>query len=441
MEMKTSKTRPEPNEKTGPITSFETLASLFVPLYRSQCVFHKHEILICGGHNEKDCYSYHTIKNQYKRICSYPKNTIPWGGHTVLKRIEKNDPNAITLLSFGGQFKHTLVMKYTSVWNNDQDDEMEMEKEKRKGKPKYYKYNEWFPFMNRQNYTGVRAVIGGNDNHLLFITYYPKNIDVFDLNIFQYVNCSTLPIGDYIQDHCFVLKTEDALTIPMKTNVSKKMVEMLLFCKAIGLSIEYDEDKRIFKFNPLRVCSTIRPFYSYAYACVNDIVLFFGGYGGADIGVSNTMYKYSMSENKWTQFEQTLPIPLHGCVGIFNSDHTCVHIIGGIDDKKDITAAHAKINVNSWAKEMTKKELQWIQEEGEKEEIEQIKTEIEKMVHEPQIKKLKVDFFFIVCFVCDYIASKDKQKDKSSFSCIVQQKIEAKRHCNDNRTLDSITAI
>ncbi|ETO15556.1 hypothetical protein RFI_21808 [Reticulomyxa filosa] len=82
--------------------------------------------------------------------------------------------NQITLLSFGGANKS----------NN---------------------YNEWVPFTDVHNhliiiesycdnYNGVRALIGGSNNHLLFITYYQNNISVFDLNTFQFIKYKRLPI-------------------------------------------------------------------------------------------------------------------------------------------------------------------------------------------------------------------------------------------------------
>ncbi|ETO02685.1 hypothetical protein RFI_34728, partial [Reticulomyxa filosa] len=91
---------------------FQTLKELPTPLVESQCVLHKHEILICGGAKKRACYSYHTIKNEYKFICEYPSN-IKLDGHCVVKLVDNNnkDSNKITLLSFGGNEstkRHTL---------------------------------------------------------------------------------------------------------------------------------------------------------------------------------------------------------------------------------------------------------------------------------------------------------------------------------------------
>ncbi|ETO07763.1 hypothetical protein RFI_29628 [Reticulomyxa filosa] len=76
------------------------------------------------------------------------------------------------LLSFGGYPKHTLAMKYISVWDNISNKSNDSNN-----------FNEWIPFTDKHNHPiiierdkyhyheGVRAVIGGRNNHLLFITY------------------------------------------------------------------------------------------------------------------------------------------------------------------------------------------------------------------------------------------------------------------------------
>ncbi|ETN99196.1 hypothetical protein RFI_38285, partial [Reticulomyxa filosa] len=92
---------------------------------------------------------------------------------------------------------------------------------------------------------------------------------------------------------------------------------MVLFCKKTGLSIEYDEDDNTFQFCNLPVCKSIAVFSHYAYVCINDVILFFGG-----------MHKYSIRENKWMTFQNTLLSPLGDCVAILSEDNTYVHIIG-----------------------------------------------------------------------------------------------------------------
>ncbi|ETO03230.1 hypothetical protein RFI_34181, partial [Reticulomyxa filosa] len=194
------------------ITPFQTLKALPTPLSHSQCVLHKHEIIICGGFYQGACYSYHTLKNEYKFICEYPGNVRLWG-HCAVKLADSNnkDSNEITLLSFGGYYKHTLVMKYVSVWDNHNNGN-EMNKSKKLNKSN--NYNQWVPFTDINNdpfiigrskdsFQGVRAVIGGSNNHLLFITYLKSNISVFDLNTLQFIKDDILPINKKICYHCF----------------------------------------------------------------------------------------------------------------------------------------------------------------------------------------------------------------------------------------------
>ncbi|ETO03096.1 hypothetical protein RFI_34314 [Reticulomyxa filosa] len=110
---------------------FQALKELPIPLSQSQCVLHKHEFLICGGKGERACYSYHTLRNEYKFICEYPSD-VQLFGHCVVKLVDSNnnndkDNNQITLLSFGstwgGSNAHTLVMKYVSVWSDDNNND------------------------------------------------------------------------------------------------------------------------------------------------------------------------------------------------------------------------------------------------------------------------------------------------------------------------------
>ncbi|ETO16715.1 hypothetical protein RFI_20624 [Reticulomyxa filosa] len=220
-------------------THFQTLKELPTPLKQSQCVLHKHELIICGGYNQRACYSYHILKNEYKFICEYPSH-VKLIEHCVLKLLDSNsnnnkdkDNNQITLLSFGGakgRKRYTLMMKYISVWS---DDKNEMNK--------LNNCNQWIPFTDNNNhpiiigegqchiYQGARALIGGIKNNLLFITYHKNNISVFNLNTFQFIKHDKLPIN-HIQFHCFVskLKNEQVQEM-MKTNQENKQnYEMLI---------------------------------------------------------------------------------------------------------------------------------------------------------------------------------------------------------------------
>ncbi|ETO04652.1 hypothetical protein RFI_32744 [Reticulomyxa filosa] len=347
------------NQNTSP---FKKLKKLLVPLDLSQCVLYKHELLICGGHERNNCYSYHTHKNEYKLICKYPSN-VKLQGHCVIKlKDNKNDKdnNEITLLSFGGKDKHTLVMKYVSVWSDDNDISEKSSHD-----------NEWIPFKDNRgkqinigrdgdNYIGMRALIGGSENNLLFITCQPKDICVFDLNKFRFIKHETLPTkNDCIYYSCFVAKSENMTKTNNNNNNNNKKSEMLLFYKKTGLRIEYDEDNNTFQFPELTVCESIESFLGYAYVYINDVILFFGGWNGkfgSGAIVSRSVHKYSIREDKWTTFENALPKPLCGCVGILNDDNKYVHIIGGDNQRLVTVSEHLKAQVSEWLNEERKEE-------------------------------------------------------------------------------------
>ncbi|ETN99543.1 hypothetical protein RFI_37927 [Reticulomyxa filosa] len=193
---------------------FETLKELHIPLTLAQCVLHKHELLICGSYQQRACYSYHTIKDEYNKLISN----------------NNKDSNQVTLLSFGGHRKHTLVMKYTSVWSY-------ISKKLKKSN----NYNEWIPLTDNHNhpivigrdyddYKGMRAVIGGSNNHLLFITYQPNNISVFDLNTFKFIKHDTLPTDSIICFHSFISNSENRQVQKMMKINEEKNKQNYHFC-------------------------------------------------------------------------------------------------------------------------------------------------------------------------------------------------------------------
>ncbi|ETO11774.1 hypothetical protein RFI_25602, partial [Reticulomyxa filosa] len=114
-----------------------------------------------------------------------------------------------------------------------------------------------------------------------------------------------------------------------------------------GLSIEYDEDNNTFRFHQLPVCDDIAPFYQYAYVCINDIILFFSGWN-INNAVSKSVYKYSIRENKWTTFENTLLSPLKDYVAILSEEDNHIHIIAGLEDENKAVSTHMKTKVRVW---------------------------------------------------------------------------------------------
>ncbi|ETO10973.1 hypothetical protein RFI_26403 [Reticulomyxa filosa] len=331
----------EQNQHTVTSSHSQTLKDLSISLPDYQYVLHKHEILICGGYDRRVCYSYHTIKNDYKFICDYPSD-VKLNGHCVVKLANKNkkDSNKITLLSFGGSHQHTLMMKYANVWNDDNK------------LKKLNHYNQWIPFTDNNNhpvyierdhsnFKGMRALIGGSNNHLLFIAYFIGSISVFDLNTFQFIKHVTLPVQDLIGFPCFVSNSENGQGQEMMKTNKKKNYEMLLFCKEEGLSIEYDEDNNNFQFHKLPVCKDIAPLSDYAYVRVNDTILFFGGYGQS---ASKSVHQYSIKKKKWITIKNRMLTPLCNCFGILNEDNTYIHIVGGCRSEQSFVTAKVKLS-------------------------------------------------------------------------------------------------
>ncbi|ETO36598.1 hypothetical protein RFI_00464, partial [Reticulomyxa filosa] len=222
--------------------TFLTLKELPTQLSHSQCVIHKHELLICGSNNQRACYSYHTLKGEYKLICEYPSD-IKLHGHNVVKLVDNNSNdkhnNLMTLLFF--------------IWSNDNNND-ENENKTNKSKElnelnqlnKSNNYNQWLPFTDNRNHL---IIIGRDQNHNFF-----------------------------------------------RAKLSNAVV-----CSKTLLSIEYDENNNTLQFHKLPVCDDITSFSSYAYVCINDLILFFGGWNsmyGAERFISKSVHKYSIRENK-----------------------------------------------------------------------------------------------------------------------------------------------
>ncbi|ETN97249.1 hypothetical protein RFI_40282, partial [Reticulomyxa filosa] len=302
----------------------------------AQYVVHQHEIIVCAG-RDRNCYSYDILTNKYKFICKYP-SCFDVIEHRVVKFTDNSnnnkDTNEITLLAFDAHSNHVLMMKYVSAWNKENT-----------AKILSKSYNEWDFFKDNHNnpifiggntthYNGLRAVIGGSNNHLLFITYYPKNIDVFNLNTLQFIKQENLPIDDETYFNCFVLNAKNA----NDDKNQKGKNEMWLFYGKKGLSIEYDEDNNTFKFYNIRVCTSLKSLSAYACICVNDCILFFGGRNNI-FNISSGIYKYSITRNQWMISKQELITNLCNCVAVLSEER-----------EVDWVAIHIKTKVEEWTK-------------------------------------------------------------------------------------------
>ncbi|ETN98124.1 hypothetical protein RFI_39393, partial [Reticulomyxa filosa] len=186
---------------------FQSLTELPNLLSSTQCIKFKDEILVCGGPETNECYSYHTLKEQYKYICSYPSD-ISLHGHCVLQwRHSQAKANEIHLLSFGGQgkdkMKQTFSMTYQSVWDSNSYQIVQT--------PNVWNRHEQDNMIGtiEDDLEGICGLIGGKNNDLLFITHYPQNIEVIDLKTMKSLNGikdNVMPREEYeygIGYHCF----------------------------------------------------------------------------------------------------------------------------------------------------------------------------------------------------------------------------------------------
>ncbi|ETO28590.1 hypothetical protein RFI_08540, partial [Reticulomyxa filosa] len=290
---------------------YEKLPNLPISLSGSQCVLFNKEILICGGENSNLCYSYHTLKRQYKLICSYPQG-VRLNGHAVLE-LAKVGRKTTILLSFGGKHKHTLAMKYRSVWN----------------KADTY-MNEWTKAkgltLSNEEMWSVRAALGGQKKELLFIVYKPKNIIVFNIETLKLVTKSTLPIDKIYGGSCFV-QTEN---------------EMLFFNWNNGLRIKYHEKTNRFKYERLSISPQFIAF-DCSYVRVSDAILLFGGYDSHD-KITDQIHVYFFKSKKWKQYPYRLPSSICNSFALLSSDSNWVYLIGG--QNKSFGNSHFKIKID-----------------------------------------------------------------------------------------------
>ncbi|ETO25222.1 hypothetical protein RFI_11916 [Reticulomyxa filosa] len=312
--------------------AFEMEPPLPSPLAATQCVALGDEILICGGFDNKNCYSYHCIKKEYKWVCSYP-NEVNLKAHIVVKLAPKMSARTVsrkttetttmaTLLSFGGSYRHhlsyhTLVMKYHSVW-----------KKRTKGGHK----NEWVSLRSRDVFgkkqqmdlLGARAWLGGANEDLLFVTRHPNNIDVIDINTFRYIDSikhTRLPVSteNKVCFHCFV-----GLTCH----------QFILISDNESLLIEFDEINRIFFYHMLAQCPSFTSYLVYAYAYLSDYIFIFGGNDQNYNQTNDVIFSYSISLDLWKEYSTSqIPFFTRACaaVALTHTRPFSIHIFGGKD--------------------------------------------------------------------------------------------------------------
>ncbi|ETO07908.1 hypothetical protein RFI_29481 [Reticulomyxa filosa] len=302
-------------------------------LANTQCVLLEDEIIICGG-NDNKCYSFHTLRRTYKYICSYPSE-VKLNGHCVLQwKHNESDSNETKLLSFGGQSKgeakYTFMMRYKSVWSDGSKSQSEP----------HSSFNTWvrMPKFNigsiNDDFVGARALIGGANNNLLFITHSPGKIYVVDLNTMErYANITnaTLPIEENMDDfrhHCFVPWTAKDERVP---NL------FIFFCGKTGLLIKFDEANKDFKYEALPTCLNLRDIVFDTYISDYDCIFFFARF--------KTVWKYSMQDRTWDKCNSTWSEMIKNPCAILSKNNARVHIFGEADEI-ETPRKHIEINMS-----------------------------------------------------------------------------------------------
>ncbi|ETO01217.1 hypothetical protein RFI_36223, partial [Reticulomyxa filosa] len=238
-------------------------------------------------------------------------------GHCVVQLIHsQTNSNEIHLLSFGGQgkneMKQTFSMKYKSVWEiND-------------SKSEHQSFNTWIRHNQdtnigklEDNLWGVRGLIGGINNDLLFITHSPKNIEVIDLKTMKPltgIKDNIIPREIHVFGicyHCFV---------PLTMNNEKLINHFILFCRNTGLLIKYDEQNKTFQYKKLPICPALDDFNTYSFV-------------------------YSMKEKTWNECKFTLPMEIDESFAILSDDNTNLHVIGGSNEEDEKQEMHVSMNV------------------------------------------------------------------------------------------------
>ncbi|ETO19838.1 hypothetical protein RFI_17388, partial [Reticulomyxa filosa] len=225
---------------------FKTLPPLPFKFNFPQCVLFNQEILICGSANTNVCYSYHLTQQRYKLICSYPED-VEIENQVVIKC--KGDRNQITLFSFGGSNRVTLMMRYRSVWD---------EKNNRRNIWQRTFHNVIDP---EDMDMPVHAVIGGSKNQLLFYVCPLGRIRVVNVHSLEQVGQGQLPINCIDGSYCLV-----------------RMYHYLLFVHTRdAFCIQYDEILSTFSYKEFPVCPDLKFVRNYSYACVKNLLMIFGG--------------------------------------------------------------------------------------------------------------------------------------------------------------------
>ncbi|ETO15630.1 hypothetical protein RFI_21733 [Reticulomyxa filosa] len=189
-----------------------------------------------------------------------------------------------------------------------------------------WKLCENYDFGNIEYLQGACGLISGIKNNLLFITRYPQNIEIIDL---EGIKENKIPIIDnknLIHNHCFM---------PLTINNEKIINHFILFCKNIVLLIEYDEKDGTFFYEKLPICEYLKYYTNYSFVYIYNYIFLFGG-KSSNGEYTDFIYKFSMKPRTWEKANFKLPIPMSATFSIFTDNNKIYIIVGLTNDQKTL---------------------------------------------------------------------------------------------------------
>ncbi|ETO06315.1 hypothetical protein RFI_31081 [Reticulomyxa filosa] len=292
---------------------FKRLLSLPFQFRYPKCVCFGDEILICCGDERRIIYSYHTVQNKYKKIAEYLDGVAAFG--------------------------ITLIKWYTEP-DNKQNPESYIDDEISKclgghTRTKRSNINKWVEapqsIENTENdMSNVATLIGGSNNHLLFVTYPPNQIMVLDSKSLHMLAKHTLPFYLFVGNHCI-----------FNTNNDNKN-ELRLFNYNSQVVVRFDEHNNTWESTKFKIDRELDHAFDYPFVCIDGFVIIFGGCCNGTH--SSSVKVYCIKTKRWKLCPHTLPAFYFKTCAILNADNTEIHIIGGISG--NIIVRHLKIKVN-----------------------------------------------------------------------------------------------
>jgi len=194
----------------------------------------------------------------------------------------------------------------------------------------------------KHNLIGACALIGGSKQHLLFITRESNEIDVIELQSWEYLKTiknTTLPIAknNYIGSHCLV-----------SINNSKNNNEFCFMARGETLLIRYDEEHKEFSYRQISAPLASFQFYTnYAYAYWNRRMFIFGGVDAKRDKPMDSIWILDIHKKDtiWKKSELKMPSAIGDATAVLSESDSSAHIIGGNDDKGKDQSTHYVMNL------------------------------------------------------------------------------------------------